>query len=169
MARLIIYVPFPRGAAPIGDLRENAAELVNAPRTGFTIHGASISGVIDVYEGEEGDPQRQVAVGDVLCVHAHGGPGSYTDVTDNRGADTTLNDLLNGLHTLNAGNASASYFFVCYSAENAHIAQVWRAQNQNQRVYGCHSEGQGAIISTTRRSIKSSIFDATSRQITQLQ
>lgn len=165
MVRLVIYAPFPRGAKAEGDIRTNVEDLEKAPKEGFKINNVKIDEIVSVYLGEE---DGQVRAGDYICVHGHGGSGRYTSVTDNRGSEIELTDLMDNLDTLNAENAAAIYFFICFSDEKDHIADVWHQQWPNQDAYGCRGVAQGGIIFRTRTRIKSSIFDQESRQLRKL-
>lgn len=169
MARLIVYVPFTRGAVAAGDLRTNAAELAGAPLAGFAIRGTPITAIVTVFLGEEALPGNQVAAGDIFLLHAHGGPDDFTDLVDNRGEQIDLDTLLANMATLTVANAAAAYFFACFSAQPDHIADVWRGMvPPAQLVFGSGEVVEGGIIRTTRTAIRSSIFDLTNRQLTEL-
>jgi hypothetical protein len=163
MARLVIYVPFKKGAG-VGDIRENATQVKESDLEGFTIGGHLVTAVVVLYKDQEGD--YNVTGNDFVCVLGHGGPRDYTAVTDNLGNEMSLLDLMDNLDTMNAENARAIYFFICYSAEQNHIAAQWKAAFPAQTVYGATQFAQGGLIRTTRtRKIRNSIFDEDNGQL----
>jgi hypothetical protein len=167
MPTLIVYVPFtaPQGA-PQGDLRVNARDLAQAQFAGLmTRTGVAINNVVVVYRTQE---NHQVQLGDIVCVHAHGGPGADTSAGDNRGENVTLDQLLHGLDTLGAPLANACYFAMCFSSLAGHAAQVWKQGHANQRVFGNQSEMQGALALETRGGVRSSIFHPKNAQLNEV-
>ena len=168
MAKLILYVPFPRDDSKGGDLRDNAKELASAPTKDFTIRTTPIASIKSVFLGEEENVGNALDEGDFLCVNAHGGTGKYYSVTDNKGSETKIDDLVANLKKLNADQAGACYFFVCFSAEEKHIANVWKKGNPSQKVFGSYGVAQGAIIMQLKTKIKSSIFDFSNGQLKEI-
>lgn len=163
MARLFFYVPFPRTVV-IGDIRENADQVAGSG-IGNALAGAT---VVMVFKGEES--QHQIGNADYVCVHAHGGSDSdeetFTAVTNNQGNKTSLAVLNRGLTRMGAANAIACYFFVCFSAQNGHAAEQWKANNPGQVVHGCTGLAQGAVVRTTRSgTVINSIFHAGNGQL----
>lgn len=153
MPRLIIFVPFTPKAGDtlgvLGDLRFNAWELTTARTDNLMIADQNINEVIAVYGGQEAVGVNQVAPGDVLVVHAHGSPDNLS-VGDNMGETLTGPQLLAKINLLNAVNASAVYFVICYSGLPRHIAPDWKAGNPAQIVFGSDKVIQGSLVKLTR-------------------
>lgn len=159
MAKLYFYVPFPKSTSS-GDIRTNADEVA-ASGIGNALGGATVK---LVFKGEES--QNTIAAGDYLCVHGHGGTGDDTVVGNNKGDTITLSKLTDALNTMKADRALECFFFICFSAEEGHIADTWKKAHDKQKVYGCKQEAQGAVVSTMRgNKVRTSIFHSGNGQL----
>ncbi len=165
MPNLIIYIPFPQGGAGTdGDIQTNARLLGAVTPANLTINGQPMNEIVVVYRGQE---QDQVQQDDYVLVHGHGGSGRNYAVADNHGATISRGDLRAALVRLGAERAAAIYFFICFSSETNHIANVWRQEHPNQDVYGSDVEAEGGLFRSTRSgAIRNSVF--TSGQLRQL-
>jgi hypothetical protein len=151
MARLVIFIPFPReGQNRMGsksDLQRIVHNLENPLNPGTAVPldtkvgDISISELIVVYAGEEA---AQVRAGDVLLVNAHGGDGNYYDLTDNNGNTDSADGVLNRLVTLGAANAVEAIFYCCFSSKPKHIARLYKTTYSSQAVYGSSVACAGA-------------------------
>ena len=162
MPDLIIYIPFARdGAGRDGDIQRNARELEAVQ--GLTINNQAIQNIILVFRGEE---DGQVENGDFVLVHGHGGNGNFTDVVDNLGGSITLANLLVELNNIDAQNAAAIFFFICFSSQQGHVADVFNAIFANISVFGTGDYAQGGVVTQTRSgTIRSSVFSSGQLQL----
>lgn len=169
MPTLIIYVPFAQIAGNPGDLRTNAADLVANARVPCSINGVQINRIVAVYANQEA--ANAAVAGDIVVVHAHGGPGGG-GLSDNLGANIALNILDNRLVALNAGAAALVCFAACYSAVANHVGPRFVANNPGPppNVTAAHGVVQGAIASITRQgTIRNAMFFNADPRMTVLQ
>lgn len=147
MPDLVIYVPFARTTD--SDLKTILTPLISGPppqalaitdRSGF-------DNVQVVFQGEE---NGQVAQGDTLVVNAHGGDGNYLDLDDNSGGTIQPANLWNPMTALGAAQAVSVIFYCCFSAEQGHVARLYKANNPNQNVYGSAVACTGPDFFTSR-------------------
>lgn len=158
MPRLYVYIPFGRQMAgesirpPVSALlRDNAEELASITRDVWRQRATEFEETILLYA----DSNREglgINPGDVVVVHAHGG-SEDADLTDDDGRLISLGDVIKALIALGAQVASSVHFAVCYSANDNHVAQVWRQnEGQNQRVRGSVGVLEGGLVIGLNRS-----------------
>jgi hypothetical protein len=157
MPTLYCYIPFARGGKKIksGCLRTNAAELIDAGALPDTSLGTRLTECKIIYRGEE---NRQITPGDVLVVHAHGGPDD-SDLADNSGEHISCRELMTRIELLNGGSAAEAYFFACYSALPHHAAAVFKQRARTVRVFGTTEKAEGGLVQRLRSgTIKAGVW-----------
>ncbi len=162
MAKLVIFIPFPRKEG--GDLKDIVSELEKTEAPGVPQFFRSNCGVIPidsiqiVYSDEIA---AQVGKGDVLLVNAHGGSSDTklsVKISPKIWQHVELTDLWNMLDKIGAPNASEVIFYCCFSSMNNHAAPAFRKRSKVPAVFGSPVECSGiGFFKLGRGSAKSTV------------
>jgi hypothetical protein len=152
MANLIILIPFP--ANPNCDLDQGAADLQQRfnlmppdPVLGDNVN-REIHSVVILNFGS----QYACGPDDCVILFAHGGQLD-TGLSNNQGANITMNNAIQALAQIGAGTTARVLFMCCFSALDGHIAAVWAAGYPNQSTFGGFA-AIATLFNATRHGIR---------------
>jgi hypothetical protein len=146
----VLYIPFEEDEDDDGNIQAPAREAAD--------YGVTVVYLRDKYTVQKGD---------VLVLNAHGAK-STTKVYGKQDEEREMKDVLFELSAMRASRAERVIFFMCFSSQPGHIAEVYKRKHQGTEVWGTDGLAQGAIAKFTRSGMHSSLFTDTYHRLTEL-